>query len=348
MSETVSHAAQHQTRQCLEEIQPSASLKLLEATFESCGDLQELFQPLSPDLVALQLSSGHLKGRVQAWGFEGFRLNLLNTNQTLFLSGSRRPEPCTLALPLDPSEVEGTYKAQGISMPWAGLIGYNRSLTDFDLKLPAGAQLATVVISKAAWLDHHGQTGGPLMVKRWEQTNQLEVRAPLHDQLQHQLMALVHSPTDQKKTADPDQLINTLIRCFEDPEAQTLPIAKRKTRHQAAIQLLHWCAKYPKTPLMIEEISSEIFQSRTSLFKGSKEHFQRTPLELQRSIRLDRARQLLINPKQRKNQGLSGVSDIVEELGFSSRSHFARRYEQNFHELPSETLKRSHIRRFFN
>ena len=111
MSETASHAAQHQTKQCLEEIQPSASVKLLDATFESCGDLQELFQPLSSDLVALQLSSGPLKGQVQAWGFDGFRLNLLNTNQTLFLSGSRRAGACTLAIPLDPAEVDGGYRA---------------------------------------------------------------------------------------------------------------------------------------------------------------------------------------------------------------------------------------------
>ena len=141
-------------------------MKLLDASFESCGDLQELFQPLSPDLVALQLSSGLLKGRVQAWGFDGFRLNLLTTNQSLFLSGARRPEPCTLALPLDPSEVDGAFKAQGISMPWPGLMGYNRGLIDFDLKLPAGARLATVVINKEAWLDRHGQTGGPLPIKR--------------------------------------------------------------------------------------------------------------------------------------------------------------------------------------
>ena len=98
-------------------------MKRLDATFESCSDLQELFQPLSPDLVALQLSCGALKGRVQAWGFDGFRLNLLNTNQTLFLSGARRPEPCTLALPLDPSESDGAYQAQGFSMPWPGLMG---------------------------------------------------------------------------------------------------------------------------------------------------------------------------------------------------------------------------------
>ena len=94
-------------------------MKLLDASFESCGDLQELFQPLSPDLVALQLSSGLLKGRVQVWGLDGFRLNLLTTNQSLFLSGARRPEPCTLAIPLDPSKCDGAYQAQGISMPWA-------------------------------------------------------------------------------------------------------------------------------------------------------------------------------------------------------------------------------------
>ena len=227
-------------------------------------------------------------------------------------------------------------------MPWPGLMGYNRGLIDFDLKLPAGARLATVVINKAAWLDRHGPTGGPQLMKRWETTNQLEVQPPLLAQLQRQLMALMHGQADAEQTEPSEQLMETLIRCFEDPTAETLPIAKRETRHQAAIDLLHWCAKHPKTPLKIEEISSEIFQSRTSLFQGSKEHFQRTPLALQRSIRLDRVRQLLINPKQRQHQGLNGVSEIVEAMGFSSRSHFARRYKQHFHELPHETLQRSH------
>ena len=227
-------------------------------------------------------------------------------------------------------------------MPWPGLMGYNRGLIDFDLKLPAGAQLATVVINKAAWLDRHGQTGGPRLMKRWETTNQLEVQPPLLEQLQRHLMALMHGKADGERTEPSEQLMQTLVRCFEDPTAETLRIAKRETRHQAAIDLLHWCAKHPKTPLKIEEISSEIFQSRTSLFQGSKEHFHRTPLDLQRSIRLDRVRQLLISPKQRHNQGLNGVNEIAEAMGFSSRSHFARRYQQHFHELPHETLQRSH------
>ena len=127
-----------------------------------------------------------------------------------------------------------------------------------------------------------------------------------------------HADAEQRETSE--QLMQTLIRCFEDPTAETLPIAKRETRHQAAIDLLHWCDKHPRTPLKIEEISSEIYQSQTSLFQGSKEHFQRTPIELQRSIRLDRVRQLLINPKQRQRQGLHGVSEIVEAMSFSSRA----------------------------
>ncbi len=47
-------------------------MKHLDACFESCGVLQELFQPLSPDLVALQLSPGLLNGKVQPEGLTDF------------------------------------------------------------------------------------------------------------------------------------------------------------------------------------------------------------------------------------------------------------------------------------
>ena len=155
-------------------------------------------------------------------------------------------------------------------------------------------------------------------------------------------MALMHGQADAEQTEPSEQLMQSLICSFVEPTAETLPLSKREARHQAAIDLLHWCAKHPKTPLKIEKISCEISQSRTSLFQGSKEHFQRTPLELQRSIRLDRVQQLLINPEQRHNQSLNGVSAIVEAIGFSTRSLFARRYQQHFHERPHKTRQRRH------
>ena len=40
-----------------------------------------------------------------------------------------------------------------------------------------------------------------------------------------------------------------------------------------------WCSRNPMTPVSVETQRRAV-QSRTSLFKGSKEHFEQTPLEL--------------------------------------------------------------------
>ena len=66
--------------------------------------------------------------------------------------------------------------------------------------------------------------------------------------------------------------------------------------------------------------------------------FGQTPTELQRSIRLDLVRQLLLNQKRSNALGLRSVGAIAAHMGFTSRSHFARRYEQHYDELPQKTL----------
>ena len=60
----------------------------IDSSFSSCQGLQDLFGPLSPDLVALQLSRGPLLGRLRSVHLGAVRLNLLETNQSLFLSGT--------------------------------------------------------------------------------------------------------------------------------------------------------------------------------------------------------------------------------------------------------------------
>ena len=116
----------------------------IDSTFFSCQGLQDLFGPLSPDLVALQMSRGPLQGRLRSFHLGAIRFNLLETNQSLFLSGTRRPKPCTVAIPLDDYQASSPYRAQGIPVEWPALMGYNRHLADFDLKLPGGARLTTI------------------------------------------------------------------------------------------------------------------------------------------------------------------------------------------------------------
>lgn len=200
----------------------------IDKSFQSCTDLQQLSQTLCPNLVALQLSKGPLQGRIRVVALKEFRFNLLETNQSLFLSGKRRPRTCTMAIPLHEVKANDTYRAQGIAIPWAGVIGYNRRLTDFDLKLPAGAQLATVVISNETWsnrLAKHGDCSR--LLERWEKSNQLELQRPHFLDLQQQLLNLVNSKADAWTTKESDQLIDRLIQCFEDPTAHS---ADCKTR----------------------------------------------------------------------------------------------------------------------
>ena len=311
----------------------------LDSTFSSCQGLQELFQPLSPDLVALQMSRGPLQGRLRVFQLGAIRFNLLETDQSLFLSGTRRPKPCTVAIPLEEPQRSSPYRAQGIPVEWPALMGYNRHLTDFDLRLPAGARLATVVIGKDVLLEQLERRGGSKRtLERWEGTNQLELLPDLQQRLHDQLNQLIHRDAQGWNPKDPDQLIDSVIRCFEEPQARTKQIAKREARHEAAIDLLHWCDRNPMKTVTVEALSAELFQSRTSLFKGSKEHFQQTPLELQRSVRMDRVRQLLLDPMRRTNQGLTGVGDTAASMGFTSRSHFARRYQEQYGEHPQDTL----------
>ena len=285
------------------------------------------------------MSRGPLQGRLRSFHLGAVRFNLLETSQSLFLSGTRRPKPCTVAIPLDEFQATSPYRAQGIPVKWPGLMGYNRHLTNFDLKLPAGARLATIVISKEVLLEQLERRGeSQYTLERWEDTNQLELLPEWQQRLRDQLHQLIQGSERGWNPEDPDQLIDSVIRCFEEPQARTKPVAKRETRHEAAIELLHWCARNPMTPITVEELSAELFQSRTSLFKGSKEHFEQTPLELQRTVRMDRVRELLLEPTSRDRQGLNGVGDCAESMGFTSRSHFARRYQEHYGEQPQETL----------
>ena len=128
---------------------------MLDASFQSCTDLQELFQPVPPKRSALQLVQGSLEGRLQIINLGSFLLTLLETNQALFVSGSRGPQPCTIAVPFRDTQPADPIRVQGIDIPWPGLMRYNNQLRDFDLRLAANTALASLIISKEHLNEHH-------------------------------------------------------------------------------------------------------------------------------------------------------------------------------------------------
>ncbi len=316
-------------------------MKLRETQFQSSEDLAGLLRPVSSDMAVLQLSSGALSGRLQIFRLGPIRISVLECNQSLVLSGQRNLDLVTLALELAPGLEAHQHRAQGVSLKWPALMGFNLQLKDFDLRLPAGTKLCSVLIPRQLLVETATTHGAARALMRLNHANVLELREPSHNILLHQLHQILDSDDSQLVPQASDQLIETVLNCLEHPKARSKPAEPRQERHQAAIDLLHWASQHPSSSLTLDEISTMLYRSRTSLFKGCQEHFQMTPQELQRCIRLDLVRQLLLDSKRCDLQGLNGVSAIAQHMGFKSRSHFARRYQEKYGEHPRQTRQES-------
>lgn len=316
-------------------------MKIRDHCFGSCADLRQILSLVSPDMAVVQLSRGPLLGRLQSFSLGAFRLTLLETNQTLFLAGTRRPELCTIAIQLKGNDNDEAIQAQGHMLQWDGIFGYNLNLKDYDLKIPGGSLVATIILGKKEFkslLQNH--LNGNLGLKRFEATNQLKFKPQTIKKFRSITDQLIQTSGKAREPRSGDQILKLIFNEVTATDKKTLPAANRENRHKAAIELLHWCIKHPELHKNAEELSNLLFHSRTSLFKGCQEHFRQTLGELQRSIRLDLARQLLLNAAQRQRLGLTGVGEISRHLGFNSRSHFSKRYEEHYAELPVDTLKR--------
>ena len=287
-------------------------------------------EPVSPAMAVLQLSCGPTQGRLRVYGLRRFRVSILETSQTLFLSGQRRSDRLTLSFELGRTCDLTALRAQGAAMPWPGFLGFNQELTDFDLCLPAGSQLTTLLLPKALLQDNPRSAQDTLVCQRLQQCNLLELKAKQRRDLAGLVNELSNNATDQPPEPIAEGLLDVSLSALEEPTAQTGLNQPRQERHIAALKVLHRCMANPKDLVGSEALSEELAVSRSALFKGCQEHFGLTPTQLQRSIRLDRVRTELL-------QGHGSIGAVAAEFGFQSRSHFARRYREQFAELPQTT-----------
>jgi len=79
----------------------------------------------------------------------------------------------------------------------------------------------------------------------------------------------------------------------------------------------------------VEELSSEVFVSRYTLYKKILAMTGKTPNELVRSMRLKRAAQLL-------ETGHLTISQICHKVGFKSQKYFVRSFKAEYNTIPSK------------
>jgi AraC-like DNA-binding protein len=87
--------------------------------------------------------------------------------------------------------------------------------------------------------------------------------------------------------------------------------------------------------VVIEELASQTNTSIRSLYAAFKRYRGYSPMQFAKSIRLRRARQMLLEGNPR-----TSVSQIAFKCGFANLGHFANDFRKMFGELPSEVFAR--------
>ena len=301
-------------------------MKLQDVTFHSCAELATFMGAVSPSMAIVQLEAGPIMGRLRMFGLGSYRVNILEPTQTLFLSGQRNPERITPAFELGHACDVRDVRAQGAQPRWdAAFYGFNWNLVDFDLRLPAGSRLVTLNIPRESERLSACMRPGSVTRQRLIDCNLMEMLEPERQVLTALVDRLIRE--DDSPTLA-DEFFDAVLGAFERPDAETMAYQPRQERHIAALKVLHRCMANPKDVMNAEELCEELAVSRTALFKGCQQHFGLTLTELQRAIRLDRVRMHL-------GQGEGAVGRVAAEYGFQSRSHFAKRYREQFDELPN-------------
>ncbi|RXH22088.1 hypothetical protein XH99_34365 [Bradyrhizobium nanningense] len=88
-------------------------------------------------------------------------------------------------------------------------------------------------------------------------------------------------------------------------------------------------------PVLVEELAAQTNTSIRSLYAAFKKYRGYSPMQFAKSVRLRRARQMLLEGNPR-----TSVSQIAFKCGFGNLGHFANDFRKMFGELPSEVFAR--------
>jgi AraC-like DNA-binding protein len=88
--------------------------------------------------------------------------------------------------------------------------------------------------------------------------------------------------------------------------------------------------------ITVSEVAKMLRVSLRSLEVGFREARSMTPIQVHRQMRLDAAREALLNPTVS-----TSVTSVALSCGFPHLARFSRYYHQTFNEQPSQTLRRS-------
>jgi AraC-like DNA-binding protein len=136
------------------------------------------------------------------------------------------------------------------------------------------------------------------------------------------------------------ELEQALIVSFLSAHRHNFSELLERTGKEVAPRIVRLAEEYIEASwdraITIEELASQTNVSIRALYAAFKKSRGYSPMTFAKTVRLRRAKQMLLEPNQR-----TSVSAVASKCGLGNLGHFARDYREMFGELPSETLSRT-------
>ena len=130
-----------------------------------------------------------------------------------------------------------------------------------------------------------------------------------------------------------DSMVSRLLMAMELPGGETRDAESESRLVRECRELLE---RHAFEELTVPDIAECLGVSVRTLQTALRAETGATPSELLRSIRLDRAREMLLEANPREQS----VTAVAELCGFTHQGRFSALYVKAFGELPSESLRR--------
>lgn len=153
--------------------------------------------------------------------------------------------------------------------------------------------------------------------------------APLD--MMHALIAADHGSALARSVSD--WFIHTGIREAEAPQ-QLDPARKYDLHHPALVAMIDLMTSHLADPLRLDDLGHLCGLGPRQLERLTQDQLGQSVMQLYRRLRLDKADELL-------TQSSLPLAEIALATGFTSRSHFSRRFREQFGDAPSTRRSRS-------
>ena len=304
-------------------------------SFKTTWELECCFAAIGIQVKAVQITPGELRGTFDIYGSSSLPIFSLHTNQGLVVEGDRNPQMTVVGL--EQTENISLHRVRGETLNPSSIHGFSSRIKDAYFQMSPGAHTTMAIFKKQRLQDLaliHGETR---LVDCLDHQNSLHLQ-PEHFQ---QLKTLLRPNSRTDGELQESLVESALMECFH-PEI-FLGSSNGESTHQAQLMrdMLLWGLENPNNAIKLDDLSTIIFASRSSLVQNCRNTFGMGPMSLMKNIRLGQVQLALNHPEIRKSIGCQSVRSISAHYGFQSRNHFARDYRLFFGETPSQTLQRS-------